>query len=89
MQETVHVAAVQMDVKRELDVNLGTMRLAIESLAASGPIDLVVFPELANSGYLHGGDKAFGGEYLKLAEKVPGTFTKTLGEIARQHHVHI
>lgn len=89
MNEEVHVAAVQMDVKRDVKVNLATMRRAIETLAAAEPIDLVVFPELANSGYLRGRDTAFGREYLKLAEKIPGAFTNSLGEMAKKHHTYI
>lgn len=89
MKETVEVAAVQMDIKRDVKVNLERMKEFVERIAAAGPIDLVVFPELANCGYIKALDRNFGREYFKMAEKIPGTFTEGLGEIAKKHGIFI
>lgn len=89
MKERVEVAAVQMDIKRDVNVNLDRMRDIVRKIAATGPIDLVVFPELANCGYVKGLDGNFGREYFKRAERIPGAFTEGLGEIARKHGVFI
>lgn len=90
MKEEVRVAAVQMDMHwLDPEANLAKMRKALEAISLQGPVDLVVFPELANSGYLKGRDKTFGKQYVKVAERVPGPFTEALGELARKHSVYI
>ncbi|MGW3471614.1 nitrilase-related carbon-nitrogen hydrolase [Saccharopolyspora sp. NPDC000995] len=66
MKEKVVVAAVQMDVfSLDASKNLERMETAIESARLAQDVDLVVFPELANIGYIKGRDKQFGGQYIK------------------------
>ena len=89
MRNLVHVAAAQIDIKRDVKVNLQRMREVVDEIAAEGPVDLVVFPELANCGYVKPLDRTFGREYFKMAEKIPGVFTEGLGEIARKHGIFI
>lgn len=89
MKDTVEVAALQMDIGRDVKANLERVRSTIDDIAATGPIDLVVLPELANCGYIKGVDRDFARDYFKLAEKVPGIFTNGLGEIATKHHIFI
>ncbi|MBI2906955.1 MAG: carbon-nitrogen hydrolase family protein [Chloroflexi bacterium] len=89
MKDEVRVAAAQMDIKRDVKVNLERMRRLVGRIAAEGPVDLVVFPELANCGYVKALDRNFGREYFKMAEKVPGVFTEGLGEIAREYRIFI
>lgn len=90
MKEKVRVAAIQMDVKgMDMEANLCHILETIEQVAASDSVDLVVLPELANSGYVKGGDLAFSKEYVLKAEKIPGKFTKRLGEAARKHGIYV
>jgi len=94
MREMVRVATVQMQV-RSLDVaaNLTKMRAMLNSIAADGKVDLVVFPELADIGYIRGpGEKDFvdfSKAYLEASQSIPGPFTDALGEMARKHGSHI
>ncbi|WP_190815614.1 carbon-nitrogen hydrolase family protein [Saccharopolyspora pogona] len=81
---------MQMDVSLlDASKNLERMKAAIEAARLAQDVDLVVFPELANIGYIKGRDKQFGGQYIKHAEKIPGEFTQALGELADEHDVHI
>ncbi len=91
MKKEVKVAAVQMDVKgMQPESNLTRMCELIENIMAEGAIDLIVFPELANSGYVKGlEDSNFAKEYVRLAEKIPGHFTETLGKQAKKKGVYI
>ncbi len=50
---------------------------------------MIVFPELANTGYVVERDKEFGKRLLERAEKIPGPFTETLGAAAREHGAHL
>lgn len=91
MKDQVTVAAIQMDVAWfDPQANLARMRALVERAADDeAPADLVLFPELANSGYVKGKDAAFAREYLKLAEPVPGPFTRELGALARRFRMHL
>lgn len=64
-------------VKRNLDF----IAKRLEGVAA----DLVVLPELGNSGYLFVAQK----EVASLAETVPGPTTEFLHEVARKNDVHL
>jgi len=94
MKEMVRVAAVQMQV-RSLDVaaNLAKMRDMLNNIAAEGKVDLVVFPELADLGYIRGpGEKDFvdfAKAYLEASQSITGPFTDALGEMARKHGSYI
>ena len=90
MKEKVEVAAVQMDIAwLDPEKNLEKMLSFIERIHREKDVDLIVFPELANTGYIKERDKEFGKQYLKKAEKIPGPFTEALGEAAKKHGFHI
>lgn len=90
MKEKVIVAAVQMDVALLDEAkNLERIAAAVKTAREEHNADLVVFPELANIGYIKGRDKKFGASYMKAASKIPGEFTGALGELAREHGVYI
>ena len=90
MKEKVEVAVVQMDVAwLDPEKNLKKMLGFIEKIMSEKDADLIVFPELANTGYIKERDKEFGKQYLKKAEKIPGPFTEALGDAAKRHGVYI
>ena len=90
MKQEVRAASVQIDVAWfDPKANMAKIRDMADRVRSEGPVDLVVFPELANSGYVKGRDKEFGREYVKIAEPVPGPFTNALGEIARRHGIYL
>jgi predicted amidohydrolase len=90
MKKEVRVAAVQMDIKgMDSRANLDHMRDLIEEIVREENVDLIVFPELANSGYVKPMDISFAEPYIQLAERIPGEFTKALSEETRTHGVHI
>jgi predicted amidohydrolase len=90
MKKEVKVAAVQMDIKgMDPSANLSHMRDMIERVMSEEKVDLIVFPELVNSGYVQPMDISFAKEYIGLAERIPGEFTKSLGEKARKHGIYI
>ncbi len=91
MKEKVEVAAVQMDIVwLNPEKNLEKMLRFMERVNREKKVDLVVFPELANTGYVKGIiDKEFGREYIKKAEKIPGPFTDGLCDAAKRHGFYI
>jgi predicted amidohydrolase len=90
MKEKVEVAAVQMDIAwLEPEKNLEKMIRWIEKIYQEKAVDLIVFPELANTGYIRERNKEFGRDYFKKAEKIPGPFTEALGETAKKYGVYI
>jgi omega-amidase len=90
MKKQVKVVAVQMDI-RGMDprANLNHIHHLIEGIVREEKVDLIVFPELANSGYVKPMDISFAEQYIQLADRIPGKFTKALSEEARKHGVHI
>lgn len=73
----------------DVEANLAnTVRLVAEA-ARNGGVDLVVFPELASSGYVTAKNKAFMVQYVKTAQKIPGPYTDGLGEAARKYGVYL
>ncbi len=94
MKEMVRVAAVQMDVKPlDVEANLAKIRDKLEKITAEGEVDLVVFPELADIGYVKARqDKDFmdfAKAYVRAAQSIPGPFTDALGEMARKYGSYI
>ena len=90
MKETVNVAAVQMDIAwLDPEKNIERMLTFIDQITSAGPVDLIVFPELANTGYVKSFDSSFGIAYLQAAETVPGPTTDALSASAREHGIHI
>ncbi len=93
MKETVKVAAVQMNVKwLDPEANLASMEKTMHILAI-GKTELIVFPELANSGYVVGPDSndyaVFSQKYLKIADTIPGRYTEALGALTKKYGVYV
>jgi predicted amidohydrolase len=61
----------------------------VRGIVEQGPVDLIVFPELANTGYVKGRLEEFNMQFIEQAEPIPGPTTDALGAVARQHSVHI
>jgi omega-amidase len=90
MRSSVTVAAVQMEVKwLQPEANARAMAGWIGRVSSEAGADLVVFPELANSGYVTSRDPEFMRRYYGAAETLPGPTTRILGEAARQHGLHV
>jgi predicted amidohydrolase len=80
---TITVALAQTEpATRDIAANLAVFDDSIERAAAQGA-DLVIFPELALSGY------ACGDAFFDVAEPVPGPSTEHLVATARRHDVHV
>lgn len=92
MKETVKVAVVQFAPSwLEPEANASQMAQLADGAAAGGA-ELVVFPELANVGYIapfHGLDMDFATKYVAAAESRDGPTVTKLCEIATQRSVHI
>ena len=83
MREIV-VALVQMQPKLgELEQNLVRMSEMVEKVCLSEPVDLVIFPELANCGY------ECGMRFTELAEQVPSHSVNLLARRAKEFGTHI
>jgi len=80
----VNVAVVQTNpVVGKVEENLGRMDHLIEEICTSHHVDLIVFPELATTGY------ECGIQFNELAERVPGHTVDYLGKRAAQFGTHI
>lgn len=83
MREIV-VALVQMQPQLgETEANLSRMGQLIEEIAGKEQVDLILFPELVNTGY------ECGVKFTDLAETVPGHAINLLGKKASTFNVHI
>jgi predicted amidohydrolase len=84
------VALVQMTVDWfDHEANAARMARAITRSAQSRHIDLVVFPELANAGYVTRYSPDFARRYLIASEPIPGPTTERLAELAIANGVHV
>lgn len=95
MKSVVKVVAAQVEIV-SLDpvANLKKLRNTIDVVMKKQGIDLIVFPELCNSGYVvgrHAEDFAkFVKKYLSTAEIIPeGKFIKAVMKEAATHNVNI
>jgi omega-amidase len=93
VKESVHVSVVQFAPQRwDREANAIRMADFIER-EGSERAELVVFPELANIGYLRGPnaslDEDFALRYHRYAEPIPGPTTSTLGKAAAQAGVYV
>lgn len=90
MKERLVVAAVQMSTKwLSPEENLEYMKNAIARARTELQADLVIFPELSNTGYIKDRDKEFGKQFIKCAERIPGPTTNALGEQAKKYGVYV
>ena len=90
MKEKVNVAAVQMDLTwLEPEKNVRRMCELAMRASQEQATDLVVFPELANTGYVIQRSRDFGRKYLEQADTIPGYTTDELGRVAAERGLHI
>lgn len=67
----------------QISENLDRMGKMIEQICHTQKVDLIVFPELATTGYENGVN------FTDLAEQIPGYTTNFLGKLATDLHVHL
>ncbi len=80
----VTVALVQMKpVLGDIEENLRRMAEFVDRICKEQPVDLIVFPELATTGY------ECGPRFTELAEYVPGHTVNYLAKRAGEYRVHI
>ncbi len=92
MKDQVRVSVVQFDaIWLDRDANVRRMAEIVETEARDHQADLVVFPELATTGYLkpYLEDPAFTSSLYAQSEPVPGPTTETLGEVAKKYGTHV
>jgi omega-amidase len=88
------VVAAQIEIETlEPEKNLLKIGEIVHKAGKEHNPDLIVFPELCNSGYVRGREQAefkeFSKNYFKTAEKIPGLFTQKLCEHARDCNVYL
>ena len=95
MQDTVRVSLAQF-APVWLDPAANEERMAtLAGEEGRGGADLVVFPELADVGYItgcgtaSGVDPAFSARYVAAGQPVPGPTTSRLAAVAAEHDLHI
>jgi omega-amidase len=92
MKEHVQVSVVQFDSAwLDRDANVSRMEEIVAREAQEHGADLVVFPELATTGYLkpYLEDLDFTSRLYAQSEPVPGPTTDALGAVAREHGTHV
>lgn len=91
MRNEVEVAVAQVGNVEWLDTqaNVGQMVEDIAAIAAEGPSDLIVFPELIVQGYVTGRDPDFGQRYASVAEPVPGPAIEAIGRAAKRANSYV
>jgi len=90
MKDRVLVSAVQMRTKwLDLKENIDYIKNSIAKAKNEENADLIVFPELSNTGYIKERDKKFGRQFIKYAEKIPGPSTEELGKQAKKYGVYL
>ncbi len=90
VREQVNIAAAQMEVEwLSPSNNRKRMLHLLEQAVKERHPDLVVFPELANTGYIVGRDREFGRRFYELAESLEGPTTEALRKACRQFKVYI
>lgn len=91
MKEQVRVSLVQLSTE-PLDPAANAARMAefVEREAAEHGAELVVFPELASTGYVRPPqDREFVDRLYEASELIPGPTTERLGAAARAAGVHV
>ncbi len=101
MKESVRVSMVQFASEwLNPEVNAQRMRAFVEAEAKAGQ-ELIVFPELCNTGYITPVEAEeacgfpgksyveFAMSFMRAAEKVPGATTDALCEAAQKYGVHV
>lgn len=89
MKAKIRIAVCQIDIQSlATDANLKRMLELIDESAGLSA-DLVVFPELSNTGYIVDRDREFGERYVLAAEAIPGPTSKALCDAAARHRLHV
>jgi predicted amidohydrolase len=91
MKDEVRVSLVQFaSTWLDRETNASRMAEFVERESQEHKADLVVFPELASTGYLEPNtDKEFAMKLYEQSERVPGPTTEVLSEAARRNGVHV
>ncbi len=91
MKDTVRLSLVQLNSKwLDRATNAARMAEYVRIEVAENGADLVVFPELATTGYLEPEtDREFVERLLRESEPVPGPTTRLLSEAAAAHGTHV
>ncbi len=80
----LNVAVVQMEPQLgKMESNVAKMLDFITKIATAQPVDVIVFPELAATGY-EGGVR-----FAQMAQTVPGPLVNMLGQRAAEFGVHV
>src|SRR5512141_2885307 len=80
----ITVAVVQMDTKLgEPEVNLAKMSEFVRKITSEQKVDLIVFPELATTGY------ECGVKFTQLTQRVPGPAANVMAQRANETATHI
>jgi len=80
----ITVAVVQMETKLgEPEANLAKMSDFVRKISSEQKVDVIVFPELATTGY------ECGVRFTQLAQRVPGPSTNVMAQRANEQGVHI
>ncbi len=69
--------------------NAERMAALVRQVHAEHGSELIVFPELANTGYLTGRDREFARRFALVAEPIPGPTTEAIGVAARAESVYV
>ena len=91
MKEQVKVSLVQLDCEwLDRETNAKRMVEFIEQEATQHGADLIVFPELATTGYIEPHtDAEFARRLYEQSEVVPGPTTELIAAAAARHHTHV
>jgi predicted amidohydrolase len=80
----ITVAVVQMQpVLGQMEENLVKMGEFIRRIATEQPVDLIIFPELATTGY------EVGPRFPQMAQRVPGPAVNIIAQRAAEYGVHV
>jgi predicted amidohydrolase len=90
VKSDVSVAVVQMSTTwLNSEDNRSRMVKYVRDICEEGSVDLIVFPELANTGYVQGRVEEFNVSFIEQAERIPGPTTDALSLVAKENEVHI
>ena len=90
MKDQLIVSAVQMSTKwLDVEENVNYIKSSIAKIKEEENADLIVFPELSNTGYIKERDKVFGRKFTKMADTIPGRITDDLGKQAKKYGVYV
>lgn len=90
MKKEIKVSAIQMPTKWLcVNENLSYIMDSIEKVKDEHGSDLIVFPELSDTGYIKEKDKKFGKRFIDCTEEIPGSRTKKLAEQAKKNKIYV